>query len=541
MRVLRFWQNLLFAIASLTAISAIAKTPVIPEWGRFEQSFESVVSYTNPVQQAELTVTFVSPGGQPHVVPGFWDGSATWRVRFMPDEPGNWIFRTRCSDSANTGLDNHSGSFICSAPLGEYRFDVHGPIQVAHDGRHFEHADGAPFFWLADTVWDGARKSSAKDWAIYALIRDNQKFTAAQWSVIPGTDDHAETAFTGFDRVTINPQFFQRLDEKADTFNDVGLLNIIAPFWEANQQTTDLLPESQVSLLIRYMQARWGANDVAWLIAPHIRTNDPAADKKIARWRRIGGAAFGGSSHAPVILYAGEFTAMLEDFNSEKWVDAFGYQGGGDDSVPWMFGGALEAAWRRQPNRPFLNILPPSENSHARNGRISADEVRRAAWRSVFAAPFAGVTYTAYGVADWNAAPGPQAPADPANGLPFWEKALFLPGAKQVALMGTVLATNDFAGLRPARDALAGSAASASGPNLLAGAENADWRFGLFYTPAGQGIELRVTAIPPTPVMTWINPRTGGRQNAVAVLSGNSCEVSPPDAGDWLLLIRAGQ
>src|SRR5208283_2369845 len=34
----------------------------------------------------------------------------------------------------------------------------HGPIRVAQDRRHFEHADGTPFFWLGDTWWKGLSK-----------------------------------------------------------------------------------------------------------------------------------------------------------------------------------------------------------------------------------------------------------------------------------------------------------------------------------------------------------------------------------------------
>ena len=29
----------------------------------------------------------------------------------------------------------------------------HGFLRVSTNGRHFEHADGTPFFWLGDTWW----------------------------------------------------------------------------------------------------------------------------------------------------------------------------------------------------------------------------------------------------------------------------------------------------------------------------------------------------------------------------------------------------
>ena len=36
----------------------------------------------------------------------------------------------------------------------------------------------------------------------------------------------------------------------------------------------------------------------------------------------------------------------------------------------------------------------------------------------------------------------------------------------------------------------------------------------------------------------WINPRTGQRRVAVAVVTDRTCEFPTPDAGDWLLLIQ---
>src|SRR5437016_3962248 len=68
--------------------TASSKAPVVAKWGRFEQSFKSSLTYSNPVQDAALTVLFTSPRGETNLVDGFWDGGKTWRVRFSPDQPG---------------------------------------------------------------------------------------------------------------------------------------------------------------------------------------------------------------------------------------------------------------------------------------------------------------------------------------------------------------------------------------------------------------------------------------------------------------------
>jgi hypothetical protein len=122
---------------ALIAGTAFAKVPLVGKWGRFEQSFKSSVKYENPFQQCTLKVSFVSPLGQTNIVDGFWDGGKTWRVRFSPDQPGQWTYRTTCSDTANRSLNNQSGEFLCTSPTGQSRFAQHGPIRVAKDGPHF--------------------------------------------------------------------------------------------------------------------------------------------------------------------------------------------------------------------------------------------------------------------------------------------------------------------------------------------------------------------------------------------------------------------
>ena len=154
--------------------------------------------YANAIQDASLRVTFTSPLGETSEVDGFWDGGRTWRVRFSPDQPGRWKFKTTCTDATNAGLNAVSGEFICAAAIGETRFHKHGQVRVARDRRHLEHMDGTPFFWLADTVWNGARVAELKDWGYYAGVRASQRFTVAQWAAAPGEDTKKQSAYSGF-------------------------------------------------------------------------------------------------------------------------------------------------------------------------------------------------------------------------------------------------------------------------------------------------------------------------------------------------------
>src|SRR6266850_6326364 len=136
------------------AVTATGAEKSVPQYDRFEQSFESSVSYDNPAQAAELTVTFTAPSGDKFKVHGFWDGGKVWRIRFAPTQPGQWKFESICSDPKNKGLHAQSSSFKVTPSAGKTRFSQHGPVRVSPDGRCLMHDDGTPFFWMGDTAWN---------------------------------------------------------------------------------------------------------------------------------------------------------------------------------------------------------------------------------------------------------------------------------------------------------------------------------------------------------------------------------------------------
>jgi len=47
-----------------------------------------------------------------------------------------------------------------------------------------------------------------------------------------------------------------------------------------------------------------------------------------------------------------------------------------------------------------------------------------------------------------------------------------------------------------------------------------------------------LNALPPTPEITWYNPRTGEKTPAVAVVGPHTVQFPTPDPNDWVLLIR---
>ena len=110
-------------------------------------------SYSDPFNDVELDVVFTDPAGREYKVPAFWAGEQTWRIRFSPPAAGRYSYRSVASDQGD--LDGRRGMLEVVPYQGDNPLRRHGPIQVAADQRHFQHADGTPFFWLGDTWWMG--------------------------------------------------------------------------------------------------------------------------------------------------------------------------------------------------------------------------------------------------------------------------------------------------------------------------------------------------------------------------------------------------
>jgi hypothetical protein len=526
---------------------------VVSKWDRFERSFTSRRTYPNPIQDAELRVVFTSPSGKSRLIYGFWDGGQTWKVRFAPNEPGKWYYSTSCSNPSDDGLHRHTGAFLCTAPNGRTRFDQHGPVRVARSGRHLEHEDGTPFFWLADTAWNGALLSTPAEWDHYLRERQRQKFTAVQWVATqwrasPMGDRDGRPAFTDPDRIAVNPEFFRQLDAKADAVNRAGLLNAPVLLWAIGGGTRPqvnpgyALQEDQAILLARYMIARWGANDVIWILPGDGDYRGPRAE----RWKRIGRALFGEEPHAPAILHPGGMHWVLNEFLGEKWLDIHGYQSGhGDDerTLRWIFEGPPATDWKKEPARPFINLEPPYENhlAYQSQTRIAPLTVRRAVYWSLLNAPTAGASYGGHGVWGWD--DGTKPPMDhPRTGVPLpWPQALLMPAAEQMAHVATFFTSFDYWRLRPAPEVLASQPGKQGARRHVAAARSEAGDLLVVYVPEDRNVEILQKSLPPNFRASWFSPRTGEKPSVVAVVNDQAIQFATPDEGDWLLLVKSAE
>ena len=89
----------------------------------------------NPFTEVTVGAEF-SLNGDVFVCLGFYDGNDTFRIRFMPNKPGNWIYLVKSNVKQ---LDGQKGSFTCIPCTG----NNHGKVSV-RETFDFGYADGTP-------------------------------------------------------------------------------------------------------------------------------------------------------------------------------------------------------------------------------------------------------------------------------------------------------------------------------------------------------------------------------------------------------------
>ena len=239
-----------------------------------ELTFTAQRGYADPFNQVVLDVTFTDPDGKTFRVPAFWAGANRWKVRYASPLAGGHSYRTECSVATDAGLHGLSGAVTVKPYAGKNPLYVHGPVQVAADKRHFEHADGTPFFWLGDTWWMGLcqRLSWPQGFKQLTANRVKKGFNVVQ--IIAGLypDMHAldprganETGFPWEEGYAhIRPEYFYAADKKLAHLVAEGITPCLVGAWG---YFIAWMTEDQLKAHWRYLIARYGAWPVIWCTA----------------------------------------------------------------------------------------------------------------------------------------------------------------------------------------------------------------------------------------------------------------------------------
>ncbi|WP_105969102.1 DUF5605 domain-containing protein [Streptomyces geranii] len=232
-------------------------------WSTFELELHGP-SHGNPFTDVELRVEF-RHGDRVLTAHGFYDGDGVHRVRFLPDEEGDWSFRTT---SNARSLDAVEGAFAC----GPATAGAHGPVRV-HGTFHFRHADGTRHLPVGTTAYAWTHQGDKLEEQTLRSLADSP-FNKVRMCVFPkaylhNTNEPPLYPFEGspeegWDFRRPVPAYFRHLEQRIAQLGELGIESDLILFHPYDRWGfSDMGPVADERYL-RYVVSRLAAYPNVW-------------------------------------------------------------------------------------------------------------------------------------------------------------------------------------------------------------------------------------------------------------------------------------
>jgi len=526
-----------------------------------EWSFVSGKSYADPFSDVELDMVFTDEQGRVYRVPAFWAGDNVWRVRFSAPTCGEYGYTTVCSDESNADLHGIEGRFTVTPYTGSNELLRRGAIRVAADRRHFEHADGTPFFWLADTEWLGL--CSRLEWPgdFHTLTNDRARkgFSVIQIIAGPYPDmplfDERGANEAGYpwetDLSRINPAYYDMADRRIQHIVDLGIVPCIVGCWG---YYLDELGEDRIRKHWRNLIARYGAYPVVWCAAGeatmpfYTYSGDRAAyvERIRTQWTEIVRYIHATDPFGRLVTIH-PTSSGHDQVDDASVLDFDMLQTGhsGHHNVPNTIK-TLENALAHEPKMPVIN----SEVAYEGILEMNREEIQRLFFWTCVLSGTAGHTYGANGIWQVNRPGKPYGPSPHGSswGDTPWQVAMNLPGSTNLGVGKKLLERYEWNRFEPHQDWIECGQHGMYTPDVAA-----------CFVPRAAGIPGKVRVIYTSPMLgglvkvkslekgisyraSYFNPSDGDEVDIGAVTpdeSGDWSPPAPPIFRDWVLVLES--
>ena len=507
-------------------------------WQRWEHTLISTRNYENPYADVVLRVSYVGPGVRTLRTYGFWDGGDTFRIRCAFPVAGTWKWETQCSDAANTGLHKQAGTVEVSPYRGSGPLYRHGFLKVSDNRRYLVYDDDTPFLWMGDTAWAVPQRASDEEWDAYTADRTAKRFTLIQVAPAPkwagDQDRRGERAFNDESCLQWNPPYWRSFEQKVQRANEAGLVVLLVGLMEPVQRYPEI---NMACLFARNIVARLFGNFV--IFSPSFDSDFMPLANEVGRAAREATAVHLITQH-PGTPWNQPTPTISDKYYDEIYLDIAAVQTGHNAGhLDWCAHHAIEwnlHLYRHEPHKPVIN-LEAMYDAQGEKGWQAAD-ARSLAWRTWLSG---AMGYT-YGAGDLP----PKVPqgsgavwkwvTDPEK-YDYWKKALQWNSAFQMQYLHDFLATIEWWRLEPAHHVIQNQPDEVTRRMVLAKSAQGD--LAVAYLPDNEAIHIDVSAFAAPLQGRWFDP-VRGSYTAITdrIDNKNTTRLSPPAAGDWVLLLQ---
>lgn len=352
-----------------------ASSGIIERWDVFELTFTGPRS-GNPFLDIWAHAVF-RKGDREVGVDGFYDGDGIYKIRFMPDEPGTWIFET---DSNTVELKGHKGSLQCTPA----KSGNHGPVGV-RDSFHFGYADGTPYFPFGTTCYAWVHQTEELQRQTFDSLRTGP-FNKIRMCIFPKwyQYNHGVPPRFPFPRIKetndythFNPDFFRHIENRIRNLRAINVeadLILFHPYdhWGFQEMSADVDDR-----YLKYVIARFAAfRNVWWSLANEF---DLMRKKTNSDWDRYARIVTESDPYAH--LRSIHYSHAPYDY-SRAWCTHAGVQDYAFDKA---------ASWRTDWRKPVIfDECMYEGNINSRWGNLSGEEMTRRFWLCTVAGVYGG-------------------------------------------------------------------------------------------------------------------------------------------------------
>ncbi|MBC2607054.1 DUF5060 domain-containing protein [Pelagicoccus albus] len=439
----------------------------------YELEFAVSESLGNPYLENEFWVELSSEDGRVIRRPGFWDGGVCWRVRLPLEKTVQfWKYRTHCVGTLAEELDVQFGEIEVPKYAGSVGLLEHGLLRMSADKRQVVHADGTPFFMVADTPWALPFRGTEESVVEYALNRRERGFNAALLMAVQpdrdveGPDSRHESGgfargFRDLNRGHLNelsPAYFQDLDVYVGILLENGIVPVFSPVfqgfgWKGKKSMGARADASEYLRFVKYLIARYGAGPAMWLAnadsSARSHIVEPAGETFEA-WDAYGQPT--GIHYSPFDDEPADWTDdPVHGFHynrihqDKSWLDfQWAQTGHGGIHKPEK----VAAMWQNLPAKAVSNGEPTYERM-GDPARATGWWQGHEAWLNFVHGGTMGVVYGAGGLWNWKLTPDEEGWVEWADTEASWKQAIQFEGSRFVGFLGKAMEGLDALGWSP--------------------------------------------------------------------------------------------
>ncbi len=431
----------------------------------------------------------------------------------------------------------------------------HGDLKVSDNHRFLIHADGTPFFYLADTGWEMFHRLDMPETEKYLENRRAAGFTAIQCVLIPEFNGlkipnrQSHLPLIDNDPTKPSEEYFKDIDAVLSLAEKKGIYLALLPTWgdKVNKkwgEGPEIFTPENAKIYGAYLGNRYKDRpNIIWILGGDRPVEN---DRHREIWRGMAAGLQSADTHHLIGYHpmGGQSSAKYYP-GEEPWL-AFHMNQSGHSRRDGPNYDMIAKDYALIPTKPCFDGEPRYEDHPVRSSKVKGDyyndfDTRQAAYWSVFAGSF-GHTYGSHSIWSMHSEKFP-APAKLASEMLFtWDKAIDRPGGQSMAHLRRLIESRPFLSRVPAQDLIDGENPKDAGHIQCTRGDG----YVMAYSPLGNPITLNLEkANLGAKIHSWLfNPRDG---SAKELSPSNDMPAdhkltthfpgTPARGNDWIVVI----